>query len=93
MDPDERPLADVRVHVDDIDNQLVDVSWPGTTGKEGEVQILVSIPGCAETLFEIYVDIPEGYRITTDPRIEVHPDARGHLGAERVYYFGFEALR
>ena len=93
MSPGEGPLSDVRVHVDDIANRLVDVSWPGTTGKEGEVQLLVSIPGCEETLFEIYVDIPEGYRMTTRPRIEVHPDLRGSLRAERVYYFGFEALR
>ncbi len=93
LSPGEGPLSDVRVHVDDIDNRLADVSWPGVTGKEGNVQLLVSIPGCEETLFEIYVDIPEGYRMTTRPRIEVHPDLQGSLRAEPVYYFGFAALR
>jgi hypothetical protein len=93
LSPGEGPLSDVRVHVDDIENQLADVSWPGTTGKEGKVQLLVPIPGCEETLFEIYVDIPEGYGMTTRSRIEVHPGLRGSLRAERVYYFGFEALR
>ena len=93
LSPGEPPLPDVRVHVDDIDNQLPDVSWPRSTGKEGEVQLLVSIPGCKETLFEVYVDIPEGYRMTTRPRIEIRPDVWRRLEAERVYYFGFEARR
>lgn len=89
----ELPLRGVQVHVDDIDNQLMEVNWPVTTDQDGQVQFSVSIPGCSGTLFEIYVDIPAGYRLTTRPRIEVRPDVWGSPGTERVYYFGFKALR
>jgi hypothetical protein len=85
----ESPLSDVKVHVDDIQNQWIDISWPVITDQDGDVQFNVSIPGCSNTLFEIYVEIPEGYRVTTKPRIEVNPDVLENLNAERVYYFGF----
>jgi hypothetical protein len=85
----ESPLSDIKIHVDDIENQLFDVSWPAITDRYGNVQLSVSIPGCSDTVFEIYVDIPEGYRITTRPRIEVNPDLWESAGTEPVYYFGF----
>jgi hypothetical protein len=86
----EPPLDAVRIHVDNVRHQLVDISWPVITDRNGEVQFNVSIPGCSAALFEIYVDIPEGYRITTRPRIEVHPDLWESLSTEPVYYFGFK---
>jgi hypothetical protein len=89
INPDEPPLSDVLIHVDDLQNQFIDISWPATTNKDGDVQLSVSIPGCSETAFEIYVEIPEGYRATTRPRIEVHPDLWESLNTRRVYYFGF----
>jgi hypothetical protein len=89
----ESPLSDVEIHIDDIENQLFDVSWPAITDRYGNVQLSVSIPGCSDTVFEIYVDIPEGYRITTNPRIEVNPDLWESAGTERVYYFGFISER
>lgn len=85
----ESPLRDVEIHINDVQNQLFDVSWPAITDKEGNVQFNVPIPGCSDTVFEIYVEIPEGYRITTRPRIEVNPDLWRSAGTERVYYFGF----
>jgi hypothetical protein len=89
----ELPLGDVKIHVDDIQNRLVDVSWPATTDTAGDVQLIASIPGCADTAFEIYVDIPEGYRITTNPRIAVRPAIGTSRGTERVYFFGFKSDR
>lgn len=86
---DELPLADVHIHVDDIRNQLVDVAWPVIADQDGEAQFNVPIPECLHTTFEIYVDVPEGYHLTTSPRIEVYPDAWESLTAKRVYYFGF----
>jgi hypothetical protein len=91
IDPGEPPLSDVRVHVDHDQNQLLDISWPAITGRDGEVQFNLSIPGCSNTLFEIYVDIPEGYRVTTKPRIEVNPDIWQGLNTKPVYYFGFKS--
>jgi hypothetical protein len=88
----EPPLRGVEIHVDDIGNGLVavvDAGWPAFTDKDGDVQFNIPMPGCANTTFEIYVDIPEGYRLTTSPRIEVDPEVWGSPNAERVYYFGF----
>jgi hypothetical protein len=85
----ESPLSGVEIHVDDVENQLVDVGWPAMTDKYGDVHLNVSIPGCSNSVFEIYADIPEGFRVTTRPRIEVNRDFWGSLGAENIYFFGF----
>jgi membrane protein implicated in regulation of membrane protease activity len=88
----EQPLHGVEIHVDDIGNGLVafgDEGWPAVTDKDGDAQFNIPIPGCSDTMLEIYVDIPEGYRTTTIPRIEVDPDLWETLGSGRVYYFGF----
>jgi hypothetical protein len=85
----ESPLSDVAIHIDDVKNQLVDVGWPAITDKYGDVQLHVSIPGCSDSVFEIYADIPEGFRSTTRPRIEVNRDFWGSMGTENIYYFGF----
>jgi hypothetical protein len=89
LNADEPPLSDVQIHVQDIQNQFTDISWPVITDKDGDVQLSVSIPGCSDTAFEIYVEIPEGYRATTRPRIEVNPYIWKSLNTQRVYYFGF----
>src|SRR5688500_18800840 len=89
VNPGESPLSDVKIYVDDIQNQLARISWPAITDQEGDVQLKVSIPGCANAYFEIYVDIPEGYRITTRPRLSVEPELWEGAGTGRVYYFGF----
>jgi len=93
INPDEPPLSNVQIHVDDVQNQFRGFSWPAITGKDGDVQLQISIPGCSDTLLEISVDIPEGYRITTKPRIEVKPDVWESLRAKPIYYFGFAPAR
>jgi hypothetical protein len=92
----ESPLSGVEVHIDDVKNQLAsegNISWPAVTNQYGDVQLHITIPGCSETVFEVYVDIPQGYRVTTSPRIEVTPDFWESLRSEKVYYFGFVADR
>ena len=86
---DESLLGNVVIHIDDVKNRLVDVGWPATTDQYGETQLNVSIPSCSNSAFEIYADIPEGFRMTTRPRIEVDRDFWGSLGTENIYYFGF----
>jgi hypothetical protein len=93
VNPGESPLRDVKVHVADLQNQLTTVNWPAVTDQDGDVQLSISIPGCADTIFEIYVDIPEGYRITTRPRLAVQPDIWGSSNTGRVFYFGFAPER
>ena len=92
-DPGEPPLDAVRVHVEDTQSQLVSLSWPVITDEDGVVQLYVSIPGCTDTVFEIYVEIPEGYRITTRARLAVQPDIWEPRSTEPVYYFGFAPER
>ncbi|MGZ9235968.1 MAG: SdrD B-like domain-containing protein, partial [Anaerolineales bacterium] len=89
----EHPLSNVEIHIDDVKNQRTDAGWPVTTDHDGDVRFNVSIPGCSNTVFQIYVEIPEGYRMTTKPRIEVTPDFREILSPESVYYFGFVSDR
>jgi hypothetical protein len=93
VNPGESPLSDVKIHVANLQNRLATVDWPVITDQEGHAQLSMSIPGCADTIFEIYVDIPEGYRITTRPRLAVEPDIWASSSTGRVYYFGFASDR
>lgn len=93
VEADEPPLSEVKIHLYEAESQLVNLSWPATTDKDGDAQLNIPIPGCVDTLFEISVDIPNGYRITTRPRIQVHSDIQESPGKERVYFFGFVADR
>ena len=88
VDPGESPLGDVKIHVNDTHAEFASVSWPAITDQNGTVQLNVSIPGCADTVFEISVDTPDGYRITTRPRLAIQPELWESAGAH-VYYFGF----
>jgi hypothetical protein len=86
---DESPLGNVAFHVNDVENRLVDVGWPAITDKQGQTQLHVSIPNCSNSVFEIYADIPAGFRVTTRPRLEIDRDFWGSLSTEKIYYFGF----
>lgn len=89
VDNGEPPLSEVEIHIDDIQNQLVDVGWPAITDKNGDARLNVLMLGCSDVLFEVYVNTPDGYRMTTEPRIEVNRDFWGSLFTKNVYYFGF----
>jgi len=85
----EPPLDGVEIYLEQVQPQLVDISLPVITDHNGDAQFNVSIPGCSDTPFEIYVHIPHGYHITTRPRIEVIPNLWESPLTQRVYYFGF----
>jgi hypothetical protein len=85
---DESPLGNVVVHINDIENNLMEVGWPAITDQQGQAQLNVSIPNCANSVFEIYADIPQGFHVTTRSRIEVDRDFWGSLGTDNIYYFG-----
>ena len=89
MNHRESPLPNIAIHVDDIANNLVDIGWPAITDQRGEAQLHVSIPDCSNSVFEIYADLPQGFRETTQPRVEVNRDFWGNLGTGNTYYFGF----
>jgi hypothetical protein len=85
----EPPLSDVEIYIRDVQNQLFDISWPVITDQEGAVEFDISLPGCSNTVFEICVEIPDGFRTTTRSRIEVNTDVSSNLSTQRIYYFGF----
>jgi len=85
----EAPLRNVAIHIDDVEKHLIDIGWPALTDQFGDVQLNVSIPDCSNSVFEIYADLPEGFRVTTRPRIAVNRDFWGSPGSENIYYFGF----
>jgi hypothetical protein len=85
----EPPLSDVEIYIRDVQNQLFDLRWPVITDQEGDVQFDITLPGCSDTVFEISVEIPDGYRSTTRSRIEVNADVSSNTGTQPVYYFGF----
>jgi hypothetical protein len=89
VSPNEPPLGGVELYVEQDQFQLIDLRLPVITDTDGDVQFNVFLPGCSTTVFEIYVNIPQGYRITTRPRIEVSMDIDANLSTESVYYFGF----
>ena len=86
----EPALGNVNIRIDDIKNQRVNIGWPAITNKDGDVYLSVSMPGCPDVDFEVYVeDAPKGYRLTTEPRIEVNRGLWDSLDTNRVYYFRF----
>jgi hypothetical protein len=87
---DELPLGNVKIYVDDVKNQRLNIGWPAISNKDGDVQLNVSMPGCPDVDFEVYVaETPEGYRLTTEPRLELNRGLWESLDSNLVYYFGF----
>lgn len=89
LNSDEPPLSDVEIYITDVQDQLFDLRWPVLTDKDGDVQFDIALPGCSNTVFEISVEIPAGYRTTTRSRFEVNADVSSNPITEHVYYFGF----
>jgi hypothetical protein len=86
----EPPLGNVEIHINDVKNQRENIGWLAITNKDGDAQLNVSMPGCPDVKLEVYAaDIPEGYRLTTQPRIEVSRGLWERLDSNLVYYFGF----
>src|SRR5688500_6556678 len=81
VDNGEPSLSGVEIHINDVQNQIMDAGWPTVSDKNGDARLsaLVLMLGCSDVLFEVYADTPEGYRITTKPRIEVQRDVSGSL--------------
>jgi hypothetical protein len=93
LNPDEPPLRDVQIYVEDLESEFMGINWPARTDRNGDVLLRVTIPDCSDTPFEIYADIPAGYRVTTRPRIQIKPHSWESQLSERVYYFGFAPER
>jgi hypothetical protein len=91
-DPDEPALPEVMIHVADIENGLIDVAYGPVTNERGVASLEVFMPGCPNVDFEVYVDTPPGYILTTSERIHVKQDLFGALDRATTYYFGFAKI-
>ena len=89
VDNYEPPLSDVAIHIDDVEHDLVDVGWPAITDKSGTVQLNVSIPNCARSVFEIYVDFPEGLSRDDPAPYRNQPGFLGKPGLRKYLLFWF----
>lgn len=66
----EQPVPDVSVLIDDTLNGYTDVGKQAKTSLEGEAELSVWLPGCPDVEFEFYIQVPDGYVLTTAPRIK-----------------------
>lgn len=81
----EQPVPDVPVFVDDTHNRYTDVGNKTKTSLSGDANLSVWLPGCPDVEFEVYIQIPSGYTLTTQPRIKVG-------GSENRFSFGLTYL-
>ncbi|MRR31043.1 hypothetical protein EG834_12140, partial [bacterium] len=84
---DEQPVPEIPFLIDDPFNNLVDVGESSVSNSKGKTDLLVWLPGCPEVGFEIYIQVPEGYELTTEPRISVDFDS-----PDQFYPFGLVIL-
>jgi len=80
-DEGEPSLPGVRFYVDDVRNGFEKVG-EGVSDWYGEASFSVWLPGCPRVEFEVYPEVPAGYRLTTPLR----------LSASRALEFGFGYL-
>ena len=85
----EKPLANVKFWVDDPLNDYQKVndglySDTTATNADGNVEIVVGLPGCPDVEFEVYTEIPVNCELTTQERISVNFNTQSP-----VYSFGF----
>lgn len=80
-DVGEPPLPGVKFYIDDVRNDLEKVG-EGVSDWYGEASFSVWLPGCPRVEFEVYPEVPAGYRLTTLSR----------LSASQTPEFGFGYL-
>jgi ligand-binding sensor domain-containing protein len=85
IEEDEPPLSNVQFYVDDTYNKFTDIGGESITSWKGESKLFVSLPGCPKTKMEVYPQVPQGYGLTTPPRLKGDKN-------EKRYEFGFAYL-
>lgn len=85
----EHPLSGVEIHINNLQDQPLHPGWTAVTDKNGDAPLNVLMPGCSDVLLEVYASVPDGYLLTTEPRIAVNRGFWGSLFTKNVYYFGF----
>ena len=85
-DPGEPTLISVTFYVDDTLNNFTKVA-KAVSESDDSAELSVWLPGCPEVAFEIYPEIPQGYVLSTPPRLKVPEDGYGD-----IYFFGFRRI-
>lgn len=83
-DAGEIPLPNVQFLVDDMHNEYTNVASEVVTDKDGKAILFVWLPGCPRVKMEVYPIVPQGYELTTSPRLKNTKD--------KLYEFGFVYL-
>ena len=50
MNNGEPPLGKVEIHIDDVQNQLVDAGWPVITDGNGDARLTIPLSECSDIL-------------------------------------------
>lgn len=80
LDPGEPPLAGVAFLIDDVRNGYRKVGNPAVSNDQGEADLMVWIPGCPATEFEVYAEPPVGYKISGPQRMRPAIGATSSFG-------------
>jgi streptogramin lyase len=83
-DPGEKPLENVLFYIDDVRNNYQKVGGRSISNLNGEAGLYVWLPGCPDASFEIYPEVPNGYKLTTPER----QSAKGKRD-EGPFWYGF----
>ena len=86
VDKGEKPLPNVQFFVDDTHNKYTVIADnDAVTELNGKVLLFVWLPGCPKVRMEIYPKIPQGFELTTSPRLKGGKN-------DKTYEFGFAYL-
>jgi ligand-binding sensor domain-containing protein len=86
-DPSDPPLPGVKFHVNDSLNGYSDVGDSSPSNWKGEAGLSVWLPGCPDAKFEVYADVPAGYRALSDAK-----QPADDKSSDQVFEFGFAQL-
>ncbi len=83
-DSGENALPGVDFVIDDSLNGYDNVGEKAISDATGQAALSVWLPGCPNVQLVVYVQVPEGYVLTTPTRLDVNWDEHNE-----VFYFGF----
>ena len=87
FDAGEQPLSDVHINVGTYPESSNKSVTGGNTDQTGEA-VFDSFPICpGDHEWDVYPNIPQGFRLTTPEKLKANPDMR----ITETYYFGFES--
>jgi hypothetical protein len=83
VDASEPPLPGVKFLVDDPLNNFTNVAGNAVSDPQGRTTLVVGLPGCPKTQFEVYTRPPGGYQLATPERL------RASASGDEKFTFGF----